>query len=164
MDILKWLHKRCVRREGGFNALEGWAVKEIGGEIEVPAENLINPISPTPQKAISTTHNNPTTTLTVPTTTPRDSAFRGTTNANAISKVDTAADSVSLRASVLSRNTTKRSVTPSPIEQSLNMNTGLSLSVSLVRSAVSMMSTNPNPVTLTYVLWNSQASRYTGSH
>lgn len=33
MDVLKWLRKRWmgVRQEGGFNALEGWAVKEISG-------------------------------------------------------------------------------------------------------------------------------------
>lgn len=33
MDILRWLRKRWVgvRQEGGFNALEGWAVKEISG-------------------------------------------------------------------------------------------------------------------------------------
>jgi hypothetical protein len=35
MDILRWLRKRWVgvRQEGGFNALEGWAVKEISGGV-----------------------------------------------------------------------------------------------------------------------------------
>jgi hypothetical protein len=33
MDLLRWLRKRWmgVRQEGGFNALEGWAIKEISG-------------------------------------------------------------------------------------------------------------------------------------
>jgi len=31
-----------VCQEGGFNSLEGWAIKEIGGEIEVPVEDLIS--------------------------------------------------------------------------------------------------------------------------
>jgi hypothetical protein len=77
MDILRWLRKRWVgvRQEGGFNALEGWAVKEISGgksfyfyfvifvlicvtEIEVPVEDLISPHSPaTTQKALPATTN-----------------------------------------------------------------------------------------------------------
>jgi len=38
MDILCWLRKRWigVKMEGGFNALEGWAIREISGEIKVP--------------------------------------------------------------------------------------------------------------------------------
>ena len=33
VEILRWLRRRYVgvRHEGGFNALEGWAVKEISG-------------------------------------------------------------------------------------------------------------------------------------
>lgn len=33
LDVLKWLRKRWngVVQEGGFNSLEGWAVKEISG-------------------------------------------------------------------------------------------------------------------------------------
>lgn len=32
-DLLKWLKKKWVgvQQEGGFNDLEGWAVKEISG-------------------------------------------------------------------------------------------------------------------------------------
>src|ERR1700729_915707 len=66
MDILHWL-RMCwmwICQEGGFNGLEGWAVKEISGgasphisfppinkliyhmtEIEVPLEDLIPPTS-----------------------------------------------------------------------------------------------------------------------
>ena len=35
VDILRWLRKRWlgVRQEGGFNTLEGWAVKEISGGV-----------------------------------------------------------------------------------------------------------------------------------
>jgi hypothetical protein len=97
-------------------------------EIEVPVEALINTTSPAAtHKALPATH--------TPTTmTPRSSAFRRT-NANAtLSKVDADADSVSLHASVLSRNTAKRSVTPSHRDQSLNLGVRLSSSASLVRS------------------------------
>jgi hypothetical protein len=36
MDVLKWLKKRWmgVKQEGGFDSLEGWALKEIShGEL-----------------------------------------------------------------------------------------------------------------------------------
>src|ERR1700729_2033804 len=35
VDIPRWLHKGWVgvRQEGGFNTLEGWAVKEISGGV-----------------------------------------------------------------------------------------------------------------------------------
>jgi len=75
VDIPRWLHKGWVgvRQEGRFNTLEGWAVKEISGEIEVPVEDLMNTTSPAAtHKALPATHI-PTTT-----TTPRGSAFRGT--------------------------------------------------------------------------------------
>src|ERR1700691_6521041 len=106
-------------------------------EIEVPVADLNTTSPAATHKALPATHI-PTTT-----TTPRGSAFRGK-NAT-LSKVDTAADSVSLRASVLSRNTTKRSVTPSQREQSLNLGIGLSSSTSSVRSVA--RSTNTNMVT-----------------
>src|ERR1700729_384760 len=106
-------------------------------EIEVPVEDLINTTSPAAtHKALPATH--------IPTTmTPCGSAFRGT-NAT-LSKVDADADSVSLRASMLSRNTTKRSVTPSQREQSLNLGIGLSSSTSSVRSVARSTNTNMVP-------------------
>ncbi|KAF7970942.1 hypothetical protein HWV62_22596 [Athelia sp. TMB] len=93
MEVLKWLRKRWVgvRQEGGFNDLEGWAIKEISGEIEVPVEDLINNSPTSPARGV-----------------PTRSGLRPT-----LSKVDPDTDSVSLRASVLSRNTMKRSTTPS---------------------------------------------------
>ncbi|EPQ52000.1 hypothetical protein GLOTRDRAFT_140479 [Gloeophyllum trabeum ATCC 11539] len=44
VEVLKWLRKRWlgVRQEGGFDNLEGWALKEISHEIEVPHEDLMN--------------------------------------------------------------------------------------------------------------------------
>ncbi|KAH7886811.1 hypothetical protein F5I97DRAFT_1808109 [Phlebopus sp. FC_14] len=54
LDLLRWIRKRWVgiRQEGGFDALEGWAVKEISQEIEVPLEDLLSPPShPTHHRA-----------------------------------------------------------------------------------------------------------------
>ncbi|KZT18795.1 hypothetical protein NEOLEDRAFT_117033 [Neolentinus lepideus HHB14362 ss-1] len=45
LDVLRWLRKKWlgVRQEGGFDNLEGWALKEISGEIEVPTDELMSP-------------------------------------------------------------------------------------------------------------------------
>ncbi|KAG5731816.1 hypothetical protein E4T56_gene4262, partial [Termitomyces sp. T112] len=45
VDLLKWIGKRWlgIRQEGGFDQLEGWALKEISDNLEVPLEDLINP-------------------------------------------------------------------------------------------------------------------------
>ncbi|RDB30179.1 hypothetical protein Hypma_012352 [Hypsizygus marmoreus] len=45
VDLLKWIGKRWlgIRQEGGFDDLEGWALKEISDNIEVPLEDLITP-------------------------------------------------------------------------------------------------------------------------
>ena len=44
MDILRWLRKKWVgvRQEGGFNTLDGWAVKEISGGAYFSPSLLIN--------------------------------------------------------------------------------------------------------------------------
>ncbi|KAG6856981.1 hypothetical protein H0H87_011370 [Tephrocybe sp. NHM501043] len=44
VDLLKWIGKRWlgIRQEGGFDQLEGWALKEISDNIEVPLEDLIS--------------------------------------------------------------------------------------------------------------------------
>ncbi|KAF8137188.1 hypothetical protein EV363DRAFT_1316965 [Boletus edulis] len=38
VDLLRWIRKR-----GGFDTLEGWSIKEISQEIDVPVEDLISP-------------------------------------------------------------------------------------------------------------------------
>ncbi|KAF9242262.1 hypothetical protein BU15DRAFT_86859 [Melanogaster broomeanus] len=45
LDLVRWLRKRWmgIRQEGGFDALEGWSIKEISQEIEVPVEDLLSP-------------------------------------------------------------------------------------------------------------------------
>ncbi|KAG6811167.1 hypothetical protein H0H92_008690 [Tricholoma furcatifolium] len=50
LDLLKWIGKRWlgVRQQGGFDELEGWAIKEIGDAIEVPIEDLFNAASQSP--------------------------------------------------------------------------------------------------------------------
>ncbi|KIJ15860.1 hypothetical protein PAXINDRAFT_176366 [Paxillus involutus ATCC 200175] len=45
LDLVRWIKKRWmgIRQEGGFDSLEGWSVKEISQEIEVPVEDLLSP-------------------------------------------------------------------------------------------------------------------------
>ncbi|KAF9456177.1 hypothetical protein BDZ94DRAFT_1327146 [Collybia nuda] len=100
MDVVRWIGKRWVniRQEGGFDDLEGWAVKEISDNIEVPVEDLLTPAPPSHGKP-----QRPNTLLR-----PKD--------------VDSNNDSISMhssmRVSVLSRNlpvgSTTRRVTPTP--------------------------------------------------
>ncbi|KAL4249775.1 hypothetical protein ABKN59_007599 [Abortiporus biennis] len=88
VDILRWLRRRWigVRQEGGFDSLDGWALKEISHEIEVPVEDLF---SPTP---------------TSPSSTPKPSPTR-TGVRSVVSKVEDDTGSMhSLRTSVLNRN------------------------------------------------------------
>ncbi|EGO03664.1 hypothetical protein SERLA73DRAFT_69514 [Serpula lacrymans var. lacrymans S7.3] len=84
VEVLRWLRKRwlSVRQESGFDNLEGWALKEISSDIEVPVEDLVSP-APT-----------------------RMSPARVGPRAS-LSKVEADSDTMSvhsLRASVLSRN------------------------------------------------------------
>lgn len=43
LDVLRYIRKRWlgIRQEGGFEELEGWALKEISDHIEVPLEDLL---------------------------------------------------------------------------------------------------------------------------
>ncbi|KAF9512903.1 hypothetical protein BS47DRAFT_1393787 [Hydnum rufescens UP504] len=45
LDILRWLRKRWVgvRLANGFNSLDGWALKEISDELDVPVDDLLAP-------------------------------------------------------------------------------------------------------------------------
>ncbi|KAG9313653.1 hypothetical protein JVU11DRAFT_5985 [Chiua virens] len=88
VDLLRWIRKRWmgVRQEGGFDSLEGWSIKEISQEIEVPVEDLL---SPAPHHTLRNAHLSRAL---------RPSLIRGAG--------DTDSDSLSvhsLRASVLSR-------------------------------------------------------------
>lgn len=60
VDLLKWIGKRWlgIRQEGGFDELEGWALKEICDNIEVPLEDLLNPAVPASQSHLKP-HNPP---------------------------------------------------------------------------------------------------------
>ncbi|KAJ7593454.1 hypothetical protein C8J56DRAFT_498559 [Mycena floridula] len=55
VDILSWLRRRWVnvRAEGGFESLEGWAVKEIADYLEVPLEDLLIPPKQRPDSKLT---------------------------------------------------------------------------------------------------------------
>ncbi|KAH6884036.1 hypothetical protein BKA70DRAFT_1446264 [Coprinopsis sp. MPI-PUGE-AT-0042] len=57
LELLRWIGKRWIgiRQEGGFDVLEGWALKEISDHIEVPLEDLFNP-NPNPPPRLAQTH------------------------------------------------------------------------------------------------------------
>jgi hypothetical protein len=82
-DLIRYIRKRWMgtRQQGGFDGLEGWAIKEISQELEVSVEDLISPAQPSHL---------------------RRTAFR---KSSATGDADSDTLSVhSLRASVLSRN------------------------------------------------------------
>ncbi|KAF9218824.1 hypothetical protein BS17DRAFT_719536 [Gyrodon lividus] len=90
LDVLRWIRKRWmgIRQEGGFDSLEGWSVKEISQEIEVPVEDLL---SPAPSHTLRNPH--------------LSRAFRPSLIRPSATDVDSDTLSVhSLRASVLSRS------------------------------------------------------------
>ncbi|KAG1802193.1 uncharacterized protein HD556DRAFT_804955 [Suillus plorans] len=47
-DLIRYIRKRWMgtRQQGGFDGLEGWAIKEISQELEVSVEDLISPSQP----------------------------------------------------------------------------------------------------------------------
>ncbi|KAG1771354.1 hypothetical protein EV702DRAFT_1188816 [Suillus placidus] len=47
-DLIRYIRKRWMgtRQQGGFDGLEGWAIKEISQELEVSVEDLISPAQP----------------------------------------------------------------------------------------------------------------------
>ncbi|SJL11404.1 uncharacterized protein ARMOST_14807 [Armillaria ostoyae] len=94
LDVLSWLRKRWlgVRNEGGFEDIEGWAIKEISDNIEIPVDDLLKPALNGGAK------NTPRASLSPPKDADKDS------------------DMQSMRVSVLSRNLPARSnasITPS---------------------------------------------------
>ncbi|PWN29914.1 hypothetical protein BDZ90DRAFT_228960 [Jaminaea rosea] len=120
-DVLSFLRKRWVnvRANAGFNGLEKWLLKEIAGEIEVPAEELLLPEddkatdgakSKTGLKASPT--NPAARRATVPTSTPsRRPAGAASRPAVRADEGEREAGPVNLRAAVLNRNAAKSSVT-----------------------------------------------------
>ncbi|KAF5375735.1 hypothetical protein D9615_009407 [Tricholomella constricta] len=106
VDLLKWIGKRWlgIRQEGGFDELEGWALKEISDNIEVPLEDLISPAIPASQSHLKP--HNP----------PRQSTLLRAKETE--SQTDTISMHSSMRVSVRSRNlpvtTGSRRGTPSP--------------------------------------------------
>ncbi|KAG2128900.1 uncharacterized protein EDB93DRAFT_1323523 [Suillus bovinus] len=47
-DLIRYIRKRWMgtRQQGGFDGLEGWAIKEISQELEVSVEDLVSPAQP----------------------------------------------------------------------------------------------------------------------
>ncbi|KAF9477702.1 hypothetical protein BDN70DRAFT_994783 [Pholiota conissans] len=88
LELLKWIGKRwlSVRQERGFDALEGWSLKEISDHIEVPIDDLLSPPSYSSPQRRTPTHLRPA------------SAHPHTSKADAASETGG-----SMRASVLSR-------------------------------------------------------------
>ncbi|KAI0051380.1 hypothetical protein FA95DRAFT_1554731 [Auriscalpium vulgare] len=99
VELLRWMRKRWVgvRQEGGFDTLDGWALKEISHEIEVPVEDLTSPSPTSPVKG-----------------SPARNGIRST-----VGRPDNDNDTISmhsLRTSVLNRNMAKHNVPASPRE------------------------------------------------
>ncbi|KAG5636467.1 hypothetical protein H0H81_007947 [Sphagnurus paluster] len=59
-DLLRWIGSRwlAIRQVGGFDDLEGWALKEISDNIDQPLEDLLNPAMPISQSSLKP-HNAP---------------------------------------------------------------------------------------------------------
>ncbi|KAF8268918.1 hypothetical protein EI94DRAFT_1799823 [Lactarius quietus] len=98
VELLRWMKKRWVviRMEGGFDKLDGWALKEIGHELEISTDDLASPSTPTPSKG-SSAHN----------------GVRSTKHLDA--ETDTLSQH-SLRTSILNRNLAKHHTSPSQRE------------------------------------------------
>ncbi|KAJ7712876.1 hypothetical protein B0H16DRAFT_1436399 [Mycena metata] len=69
MDTLTWLKRGGrgradrVAREGGFDGVEGWAVREVGDHLEIPVDDLLSAIPPSGSTAharLPTSHTAPT--------------------------------------------------------------------------------------------------------
>ncbi|KAG7448416.1 uncharacterized protein BT62DRAFT_964788 [Guyanagaster necrorhizus] len=94
LDVISWLRKRWlgVRNEGGFEGLEGWAIKEISDSIEISVDDLVKPAFNGAAK----------------------NGFRASVNSP--KDADKDSDMQSMRVSILSRNLPTRSnasITPS---------------------------------------------------
>lgn len=119
VELLRWMKKRWVtiRMEGGFDRLDGWALKEIGHELEISIDDLASPTTPTHSKG-SSAHN----------------GVRSTKHLDA--EADTLSQH-SLRTSILNRNLAKHHASPSQREPL--MSSGSSIR-SVARSTHSTMS------------------------
>ncbi|KAF8155388.1 hypothetical protein B0H34DRAFT_798582 [Crassisporium funariophilum] len=138
LELLKWIGKRwlAIRQERGFDALEGWALKEISDHIEVPIEDLLNP--PPSYSSSKHPHLHPH----GPSPKRNTNLLRPMSNHPHTSKVDAESDvASSMRVSVLSRSLPMRqhsTITASSRES--REGSLLSSSASSVRSARSTAS------------------------
>ncbi|KAI0067016.1 hypothetical protein BV25DRAFT_1270103 [Artomyces pyxidatus] len=127
VELLKWMRKRwiAVRQEGGFDGLDGWALKEISHEIEVPVEDLSSPTSTSPTKG-----------------SPARNGIRST-----VGRPDNDGDTVSmhsLRTSVLNRNMAKNGVSSrDPVSSSASSVRSVARSTHSTVSRLSTASTTP---------------------
>ncbi|KAH6906219.1 hypothetical protein BKA70DRAFT_439528 [Coprinopsis sp. MPI-PUGE-AT-0042] len=103
LELLRWIGKRWIgiRQEGGFDALEGWALKEISDHIEVPLEDLFNPnpkpSSSAPRSNSPNLHHNASA---------RSKHLRPVSQHPHTSRIDADSDAASsMRVSLLTRNT-----------------------------------------------------------
>ncbi|KAH6866031.1 hypothetical protein BKA70DRAFT_1135072 [Coprinopsis sp. MPI-PUGE-AT-0042] len=103
LELLRWIGKRWIgiRQEGGFDALEGWALKEISDHIEVPLEDLFNPnpkpSASAPRSNSPNLHHNASA---------RSKHLRPVSQHPHTSRIDADSDAASsMRVSLLSRNT-----------------------------------------------------------
>ncbi|KAI0266571.1 hypothetical protein BC834DRAFT_935617 [Gloeopeniophorella convolvens] len=98
VELLRWMKKRWVgiRMEGGFDRLDGWALQEIGHELELSPEELLSPSPPSSSKPTPT---------------------RNGVRSKHLEVENDAVSQHSLRTSLLNRNLAKHHVPPSPKEQ-----------------------------------------------
>ncbi|KAH9177589.1 hypothetical protein EDB89DRAFT_2090074 [Lactarius sanguifluus] len=125
VELLRWMKKRWVviRMEGGFDKLDGWALKEIGHELELSSDDLASPSAPPISKG-SSSHN----------------GVRSTKH------LDVEADTVSqhsLRTSILNRNLAKHHAPP-PREPLISSGSSIR---SVARSTHSTTSKNSDMLT-----------------
>ncbi|KAH6913748.1 hypothetical protein BKA70DRAFT_1518463 [Coprinopsis sp. MPI-PUGE-AT-0042] len=115
LELLRWIGKRWIgiRQEGGFDALEGWALKETSNYIEVPLEDLFNPnpkpSSSAPRSNSPNLHHN---------TSARSKHLRPVSQHPHTSRIDADSDAASsMRVSLLTRNTGGDDEVDSPAKQ-----------------------------------------------
>ncbi|KAF8632501.1 hypothetical protein AX17_004825, partial [Amanita inopinata Kibby_2008] len=132
-ELLRWIGKRWlnIRQEGGFDDLDGWAVKEISDAIDISVEDLLIPVPKGATLRVRNAHG-------------QSRNFGGG---------DTESETASIRVSVLSRNFPhKRVVTPT--REKPDRASEVASSSASVYSARSNFSTTSNNVRRSTVAGN----------
>ncbi|KAJ3506493.1 hypothetical protein NLJ89_g6840 [Agrocybe chaxingu] len=146
VELLKWIAKRwlAIRQERGFDALEGWAIKEISDHIEVPINDLLNPPAYSSPKSQSPASAAKRAQGTGQRSTHSALLLRPISSHPHTSKVDPESDvASSMRVSVLSRNLPTRSVASSVRDRDRERAQSSASSVrSLARSTTESVASN----------------------